>query len=329
MVACADMMSFTQRFALWMRASYGLALVVVGTWLFGSLVAFFLAADFTVSLEFEGGLEARQAELLPFAERFRRVDPDFVWQAREQTETPVADAGAADFCAGTRSGIRLHLTATRLTFSSAFGSIPKWSDESGLVLCSMSYTNAAGPDRALANAALLGAPAMAALILLALARWRRVSGRTPWRSRLGSIAAWRWGLAVGAVAVLASDVAARLLVALGVPMPVGAAAGDALGGGLIVALVMVVFAPVVEEFAFRAWFLTHAGRVIGNIPALVVSATLFSLVHLPSSALHAVVFVVFALVLGALWLHTRSLLACIVAHGTYNAIVLASAHWFG
>lgn len=85
----------------------------------------------------------------------------------------------------------------------------------------------------------------------------------------------------------------------------------------------VLFAPLVEEYLFRALLLERMTRVIGPVPALLWSSMIFVGIHLPFTVETAVGLLLASLGFGLLWLHTRSLLVCFVAHAVFN--VLASA----
>ena len=86
----------------------------------------------------------------------------------------------------------------------------------------------------------------------------------------------------------------------------------------------VFFAPVVEEYVFRAWMLERFRRVMPTWLALGLSSLGFAAMHLPQHIWLALVLAVVGLVLGLNWLRTRSWLACVVAHSFYNGVVLTS-----
>jgi ABC-2 type transport system permease protein len=82
----------------------------------------------------------------------------------------------------------------------------------------------------------------------------------------------------------------------------------------------VVAAPLAEEFIFRGLVFGGLRRSLGLMPSMLMSAALFAIVHPPASMIP-----VFVLGLGAAWLYerTRSLLAPVLMHAVYNAVVLA------
>ena len=87
-------------------------------------------------------------------------------------------------------------------------------------------------------------------------------------------------------------------------------------------LSMSVLAPYLEEISFRAWLLPLASRAVGAVGAIAVSAITFSLVHGVFDIPHLVFYASAGLVFALVWQYTRSLLACVVAHGGYNTGVL-------
>src|SRR5690606_33733527 len=84
-------------------------------------------------------------------------------------------------------------------------------------------------------------------------------------------------------------------------------------------LAAVVVAPLFEELVFRVILQTWLERFIGRA-ALPVAAVLFAAVHrFPDS----IAIVPLALVLGAAYLSRRSYVEIVVAHATFNAVMLA------
>lgn len=91
---------------------------------------------------------------------------------------------------------------------------------------------------------------------------------------------------------------------------------------VITILSSAVLVPYLEEISFRAWLLPLASRAVGAVGAIAVSAITFSLVHGVFDIPHLVFYASAGLVFALVWQCTRSLLACVVAHGAYNAGVL-------
>jgi len=99
------------------------------------------------------------------------------------------------------------------------------------------------------------------------------------------------------------------------PEAAGAAQFDA---RLLFALA-VVAAPLCEEFIFRGLIFGGLRRSTGLVPSMLMSAALFAIVHPPMSMVP-----VFALGLGTAYVYerTRALLAPVLVHALYNAVVL-------
>lgn len=87
---------------------------------------------------------------------------------------------------------------------------------------------------------------------------------------------------------------------------------------LVLAIATLIVAPVTEEWLFRG-FILQRWSVKWNLPlALVLSSILFGFLHSNPIGL-----TMFGLVMGVLYVKTRSLLVVIVAHGFNNAIALS------
>lgn len=105
--------------------------------------------------------------------------------------------------------------------------------------------------------------------------------------------------------------------------------GDLLlpGGWVAVSfLALAVWTPVAEEVFFRGFVLRGLVNRWGPAPALIVSAAVFSALHL-APALLIPVFVT-GLLLGFLYLRTGSIWPCIAVHACQNLIAVAST-WLG
>lgn len=166
------------------------------------------------------------------------------------------------------------------------------------------------------------------LVIVAF-NWISRRGRRPlwlnwadWQPRVGWVKALRLGAGYGVVALL-------------VVMALGALAG--LAGWLEDKPQMSIalehwpwlifasfFAPILEEFIYRAWLLERLTRAMRDSTALLVSTAAFAAVHVPSSIFEWSNFFLVGLVYGLLWLRTRSLLAVSIAHGLYNGLLLAA-----
>lgn len=130
----------------------------------------------------------------------------------------------------------------------------------------------------------------------------------------------------GVVIVVASGVVIEPLLALfpteaydGVQQTIG------LGGWAI--LSSVIAAPILEEILFRGLIFESCAERWGRGVGLVLSALLFGVIHIvPVQVINA--FVV-GLILGYVYLRTRSLLSVIIIHAFNNAIAYATMAFFG
>ncbi len=93
---------------------------------------------------------------------------------------------------------------------------------------------------------------------------------------------------------------------------------------LLAALKSALLVPVLEELFFRGYLL-HALERFGQPRAAAVSALCFALVHMGGkggTALACVMYAAMGLLLAALTLHTRSLLAPVLVHAIYNLTLM-------
>jgi len=89
---------------------------------------------------------------------------------------------------------------------------------------------------------------------------------------------------------------------------------------LILAVVVVVGAPIVEELFFRGLLLRSLSRRFGDVWAVAGSALIFGLVHFEKLQLPALV--AFGVVLGVLAVKTRRLGPSIFAHAGFNLVTM-------
>ena len=92
---------------------------------------------------------------------------------------------------------------------------------------------------------------------------------------------------------------------------------EAVFASILNVLVIVVLAPVVEEFLFRGFMLNRWLRKYGTLKAVALSSTTFALFHIEILGGF-----VFGVVLSLIYLRTRSLFGPIIVHITNNAIAL-------
>ena len=91
----------------------------------------------------------------------------------------------------------------------------------------------------------------------------------------------------------------------------------------VVSLIHVcVLAPVTEEILMRGFLLDGLSRNYGNAVALLISASLFALLHF--NMVQTLSAFICGVVLGLLYLHTGSIFCCISAHIGYNLLSYAA-----
>ena len=103
----------------------------------------------------------------------------------------------------------------------------------------------------------------------------------------------------------------------------GAAAMTVASVGYPLAFTLVFAVPAIEELAFRGWMIPLAERGIGSVPAALVSSSLYAAASLPADALSALGHMLLGATYAALYLRTRSVLACIGA----NVMASATSFW--
>lgn len=149
--------------------------------------------------------------------------------------------------------------------------------------------------------------------------FRPAEGTLPY---LKAVAAW-------IAAMIAIALWTLLIEALGWDiLDLGDSAGEVLdlGGGLFLSILVVgAWGPITEEVFFRGFALTGFMRRFGAFGAVIASAGLFAVFHI-DPALYVPIFI-FGIVLGWLYVETRSIWPCIVAHGLQNvaALLIAAA----
>lgn len=168
-----------------------------------------------------------------------------------------------------------------------------------------------------------GVVAVLVLILIWLSRHGRRPFRlnwSDWQPRVRMAGALYWGAASG-VAMLFVVIGASWLASLaGLTIePPGYLLNLTREDVLLALPSMIVLAPVLEEFVFRAWLLERLGRVFPVALALLLSAVAFAAMHLPQSVSAGGQLLLAGLLLGVLWWRLRSMMACVLAHGIYNA----------
>jgi membrane protease YdiL (CAAX protease family) len=154
-----------------------------------------------------------------------------------------------------------------------------------------------------------------------LMQWRARVADVPAVFGTGNARSAAWGVVAGAAAAVAGIVALRTMEAWGWmndPARWGDPAQIALGVWTFPLLVLA--APLFEEFIFRGLLYGGLRRSMGSWQAATASAAVFAIVHPPISMLP--VFVL-GLCTARAYERSRTLLAPIVAHAVYNAAILA------
>jgi membrane protease YdiL (CAAX protease family) len=139
-----------------------------------------------------------------------------------------------------------------------------------------------------------------------------------------SSASRRHWIAIGALALVATVVVAGGLLHLVLPQELRGIGHKLPGsdeGRVIAFFTMVVLAPPLEELVFRGWFLRSLQTVAAPSAAILISGTVFGLLHIwlakytPGMGLEIVAV---GYVLGYLCLHSGSMIPNVAAHMTLN-----------
>ncbi|MBM3298961.1 MAG: CPBP family intramembrane metalloprotease [Deltaproteobacteria bacterium] len=134
-----------------------------------------------------------------------------------------------------------------------------------------------------------------------------------------------WGLATGIPMLFVGIGLGYLsnLIFRGTADPGASGAGPdyAISTIVIIALVLVVLAPVCEEIFFRGYLFSAMRNRMSLQPALLLSACLFAFVHFEAIGFLPRFAVGYAL--GIIYEYRRNLIAPIVAHAVYNGGLLA------
>ncbi len=188
------------------------------------------------------------------------------------------------------------------------------------VLQAALYALLARGARSIQGDALVIAFSVSGILVYAVMRmffWLRKTGGVPALIGLRPAGALAWG-AGGGLAAAALGIAYLFLVARSNLLP------DASSGVQLqfhwLFLLTVIAAPLCEEFIFRGLIFGGLRRSMQLLPATLVSAALFAVVHPPASMLP-----VFALGICTAYVYerTRMLLAPMLVHAIYNALLLA------
>jgi len=153
-----------------------------------------------------------------------------------------------------------------------------------------------------------------------LVYWRSKTLGIPEIFGAGALEAVGWGIGAGLVAALGGMAYIYLLKRLDVLQDVMSESAKGLSANVWIPVLAVVAAPIFEEFIFRGLIFGGLRRSLRAMPAIAASAAVFAIVHPPASMIP-----VFGLGLCAAFAFDKSklLLAPMIAHGIYNAAVLA------
>jgi membrane protease YdiL (CAAX protease family) len=156
--------------------------------------------------------------------------------------------------------------------------------------------------------------------LFRLVYWRSKTLGIPRIFAAGVAKAVGWGVGAGLAAAVAGAVYLYALRRMDLLQDVMRESARGLSANVWIPLLAVVAAPIFEEFIFRGLIFAGLRRSLDAFPAIVASAAVFAIVHPPVSMIP-----VFGLGLGAAWAFDRSkmLLAPMIAHGIYNAVMLS------
>lgn len=89
-----------------------------------------------------------------------------------------------------------------------------------------------------------------------------------------------------------------------------------------IVLTLAVAFPMIEEIAFRAWLIPIASQAVGQTGAVLLSIVMFTGGHLLQDLAYGLILASAGLVFALVWLRTRSVAACSLAHGLYNLSVV-------
>jgi ABC-2 type transport system permease protein len=157
-------------------------------------------------------------------------------------------------------------------------------------------------------------------VVLRLVYWRSKTAGIPEVFGAGAGQAVGWGIGAGLIAALGGVAYIYLLKRLDLLQDVLSESAKGLSANVWIPVLAVVAAPIFEEFIFRGLIFGGLRRSLRTAPAIAASAAVFAIVHPPVSMIP-----VFGLGLCAAFAFDRSklLLAPMIAHGIYNAVVLA------
>lgn len=307
------------RIRQWCRAVGGVALIAFGVLLSGALVGMFSTSSYLITVGLVGGIDHADA-VARFSEQLRRQ-----WPGEEFT-LEVANGVPDGFstCPVDAGAIQVSVSATRRSFSNAFRQVQHLARDSGLWTCGTAYSRTDPLLVSLERTLGFGVVPTAMVLGVLLLRWQSGRGSRPWSASAYTAGrALGLGLGMGVALICFMTLFGLAAQVLGLAIPGRPTPPSTDPAALAVwLLAAVVLTPLVEEFAFRAWFLSQATAAVGAPLAVLASSLAFSAVHFPEPPIQAAAYFAFSVAMSVLWYRSGSLLACVAAHGSYNALVL-------
>ena len=244
-------------------------------------------------------------------------------QSVSMTSRPAATE-PPDGCAQDAGYLTLDRRASVFTQAGLLDQMSEVARQQGLHICALSFFTGVAVHESAGRALFFGSlPMLGVLLLLWALSVKSVRVRKTffdWQPELGGIKAIGAGLALGLLLFLAVAAFLKLLAGDGTYDPFEEFRGTNI---VLIMIVLGVSAPVIEEYLFRALLLHRLCKSLNQMVALMVTSIVFAVAHFPSDWVVAIALLMIGTAIGVLWLRTRSLLACIVAHSTYNLIAVS------
>lgn len=165
-----------------------------------------------------------------------------------------------------------------------------------------------------------GCAGMLVYAVMRLVYWQARTAGVPVMLRQNAPQALAWGCGIGVAAAIVGVGYLNLVVQWDLFAEARIGAGGPAVALPWLILLTVVAAPLCEEFIFRGLIFGGLRRSHGLLPSMLMSAAVFAIVHPPVSILP-----VFVLGLATAFVYerTKSLLAPVLVHAVYNAVLLA------
>lgn len=306
-----------RRFKSWLHAVFGVAVIFMAATLFHVSGPTPRTLVYSFAEDAQTVRQVMRPVVAEAAAKHGRGTPPAI-----ATLETVADARATAGGCLAKTRLEIELETGRIGLSRQFAHFAEAASAGGLRVCARGHRT----DSPAFNMATLGfggfVPVAAGLLLLMLVWTRRPDWR-PWQPGIDAVGALKWGIGVGALCIVCGASLFWLASLVSNDVAEMVQQDNAWTITPLGAVLAIFSAPIVEEFAFRAWFLTHASRAIGAVAALVVSTLAFIMIHQPDHPIAYLWFGLVGIILGLLWLRTRSLLACITAHAMINIWTVA------